>query len=528
MKIVIADELPASAAELLRAEGWEVDARSGRPVDELTRDLADADALVVRSATKVTAELIASSPSLRVIARAGSGVDNVDVTAATARGIVVMNAPGANSISVAELAFALILALARHVPAADATMKQGKWEKKRFKGEEVRGKTLGLAGLGRIGQEVARRAAAFGMRIIAHDPFIAEQVAANLDVKLVSLDELFAGADYLSMHMPSTPTTKGMVNATRLAGAKKGIRIINTARGDLIVEAALADAIESGHVGGAALDVFNVEPPTDPRLQQLPQVIATPHIAASTGEAQEQVGVETAAALRDFLRDGLIRNAVNAPSVSTEEYARLEPFLVLGERLGAFLAQMTDARIQAIGVRYYGVLAEGRNDLLTSAVLVGLFKPILSSGVSAVNVRAIATDRGMDVIESRSSRPRNFTRLMSVKLYTNEGELWAEGAVFDGTAPRLVLVDGIAVEAPLEGTMLVLRNNDQPGVIGDVGTILGRQGVNIATFALGREANRAIGVVNIDEVDETAALPEAALAEIRAVQAVVEVRIVRV
>ena len=436
-----------------------------------------------------------------------------------------MNAPGANSISVAELAVGLLVSMARHIPAADAAMKQGLWEKKKFLGEELREKTLGLAGLGRIGQEVARRAAAFGMRIIAHDPFIAEHVAESLNIELVSMDELFARADYLSLHMPSTPSTKGMINAERLAKSKKGIRIVNTARGDLINEAALADAIESGHVAGAALDVFLKEPTVDHRLQMLPQVIATPHVAASTREGQELVGMETAAALRDFLRDGMIRNAVNFPSVSAEDYSRLEPFLVLAERLGAFLAQMTDARIESVGVRYYGELAESKNDLVASAVLVGLFKPILSSAVSPVNARQIAADRGIEVVESRSSRQRNFTRLLSVKLTTSEGERWVEGAVFDKTAPRLVLVDGIAVEASLEGTLVVLQNSDQPGVIGEVGTVLGKAGVNIASFALGRNGDQAIGVVN---VDAPAGLSDSVVADIRKVHAVKTARIVRV
>jgi D-3-phosphoglycerate dehydrogenase / 2-oxoglutarate reductase len=525
LKIVVADDLPASALDLLRAEGWNVDARSGRAPDQLAADLQDADALVVRSATKVTAPLIAASPKLRVIARAGTGVDNVDVPAASARGIVVMNAPGANSISVAELAVGLILSMARHLPAADAAMKQGKWEKKKFLGEEIREKTLGLAGLGRIGQEVARRASAFGMRIIAHDPFISEQVAADLGVELVSLDDVFARADYVSLHMPSNEKTRKIVNAERLATAKKGIRIINTARGDLIDEKALADAIESGQVGGAALDVFDTEPTVDHRLQMLAQVVATPHIAASTREGQELVGVETAAALRDFLRDGIIRNAVNFPSVSPEEFSRLRPFIELGERLGAFLAQMNEARAHGLGVRYYGDLAEGRNDMIVNAVLVGLFRPILESGVTLVNARNVANDRGIEIVESRSSRPRNYTSLLSVKLLTGDRERWVEGAVFEKTSPRVVLVDGVAVEAPLEGTMIVISNNDQPGVIGDVGTILGRHGINIANFALGREAQRAIGVVN---VDETSPIPEAVLADIKKVKAIRDARIVRV
>jgi D-3-phosphoglycerate dehydrogenase len=520
VKIVVADDLPASALDLLRAEGWDVDARTGRAPDQLSADLADADAIVVRSATKVTAALIEAAPRLQVIARAGTGVDNVDVPAASARGIVVMNAPGANSISVAELAMGQILALARHLPAADAAMKQGKWEKKKFLGEEVRDKTLGLIGLGRIGQEVARRAA-------AHDPFISQQVAGDLGVELVSMDDVFERADYVSLHMPSTPQTRHLVNAERLRRARKGIRIVNTARGDLIDEGALADAIESGHVAGAALDVFGKEPTVDHRLQMLPQVIASPHIAASTREGQELVGVETAAALRDFLKDGVIRNAVNFPSVPAEEFKRLQPYVTLGERLGTFIAQMNDHRPQSVGVRYYGELASSRTEMIANAVLAGMFKTMLSTGVTLVNARTVASERGIEVIESRSTRPRDYTSLVSVKLEAAEGERRVEGAVFERSTPRLVMVDGVDVEAPLEGTMIVLCNTDQPGVIGDVGTILGRHGVNIANFALGRDGDRAVGVVIVDEPPDKP-VPEAVLDELRKVKAIREARIVRV
>ena len=525
VKILVADDLPASALDVLRTEGWEIDARTGRSPEQLAQDLKDADALVVRSATRVTSTLIDAAPKLRAIARAGTGVDNVDVTAATARGIVVMNAPGANSVSVAELAMALVLALARHVPAADAAMKQEKWEKKKFLGEEVRDKTLGLVGLGRIGQEVARRASAFGMKIIAHDPFISEQTASHFDVELVALDELFSRADYVTLHMPSTPQTRRLINAERLAGAKKGIRIVNTARGDLIDEAALADAIESGQVAGAALDVFEKEPTVDHRLQLLPQVIATPHIAASTREGQELVGAETATALRDFLRDGVIRNAVNFPSLSIEEFKRLQPFVVLAERLGAFIAQMNDGRVREVSLRYYGELTKSRNNVIANAVLAGLLKPILSTSVTLVNARTIATERGIEVTESQSTRSRNYTSLISLKLRTSQGEIWVEGAVFEKTGPRLVLLDGIGVEAPLEGTMIVMRNADKPGVIGSVGTILGKHGVNIANFALGREGDRAIGVVIVDEHEP---IPELVLKELRQVKEVREARLVRV
>jgi D-3-phosphoglycerate dehydrogenase len=312
--IVVADDLPASALELLRAEGWALDAQSGRPAEQLKADLANADALVVRSATKVTPDIIAAAPKLRAIARAGTGVDNVDVETATARGVVVMNSPGANSISVAELAMAQILALARKLPAADASMKQGVWDKKSFMGEEIRGKVLGLAGLGRIGLAVARRARAFEMTVIAHDPFISPEIAEELGIAMVSLDNLCARADYLSLHLPLTMETRHIFGADRLARCKKGVRIVNTARGDLIDESALVAAIERGHIGGAAVDVFESEPTKDHTLQKLPQVVASPHIAASTREGQELVGIDTITTLRDFLKHGTIRHSVNFPS----------------------------------------------------------------------------------------------------------------------------------------------------------------------------------------------------------------------
>ena len=535
MKIVIADGLPASALHSLTQPDWIVDNRQGRSPAELANDLRDADALVVRSATKVTREIIEGAKKLRVIARAGTGVDNVDVTAATTRGIVVMNAPGANSLSVAELAMGLVLSLARNIPAADASMKASKWEKSKFAGAEIRSKTLGLVGLGRIGQEVAARAHAFEMNVIAHDPFISADLAATLGVELVTLDGLCGRADYISLHLPALPSTKHIFNAERLAKCKKGVRIVNTARGELIDEAALADAIETGHVAGAGLDVFESEPPKDWRLATLPQVVATPHIAASTREAQEQVGTETAAALRDFLKEGIIRNAVNFPSVSQEQYKRLRPYLTLAKYLGIVAAQMGEARISAVGVRYYGELAEEDNQLLGSAVLEGMFSAILSSGgVTPVNARTIASERGIELIESRSTRSRNYTSLISVKLHTGDpatagkendakGDRWVEGTVFANGSLRLVLVDGVGVEAPLDGTLLIIRNNDQPGVIGDVGTLLGRHRVNIASFALGRDAeciDCAIGVVNVDEhpgQQSAGTVTDDVLAEIRAI-----------
>jgi D-3-phosphoglycerate dehydrogenase len=529
MKIVVADDLPISALELLRAEiGWTIDARSGRRAADLADDLADADALLVRSATKVDRALLAAAPRLRVVARAGTGVDNVDVVAASARGILVVNAPGANSISVAEHACALMLSLARSVPAADRAMKEGRWEKRRFVGNELRGKTLGIVGLGRIGQEVAHRARAFGMRIVAHDPFISTEIADGLGARLLSLDELCRDADYLTLHLPSTAETRHVLNDERFARCKPGLRVINTARGELIDEQALRRAIDAGIVAGAALDVFEIEPPTDWSLARLPQVIGTPHIGGSTEEAQELVGLETAATVRDFLRDGTVRNAVNFPSMPEDELQRLQPWIRLADYLGAIAAQMGQTRIETIGVRYYGALAESRGvDILAASATAGVLRPILSSGVSIVNARSAARDRAIDVVLSRSSRQRDFISLLSVKLKTSAGERWVEGTVFEPSSLRLVSVRGVSVEAPLAGTMLVLSNDDLPGVIGEVGTILGRHGVNIASFALGRGETGAIGVVNVDEDPSATQELDAAAEEIRRVPAIREACVIR-
>ena len=455
--------------------------------------------LIVRSATQVDAKLIAAAPRLRVIARAGTGVDNVDVTAATDRGIVVMNAPGANSISVAEHAWALMLALSRSIGAADAAMKRGVWDKKRLTGAEMRGKTLGVVGLGRIGQEVTNRARAFGMDVVAHDPFISEQVAATMGAELVTLDELCARSDYITLHIPATPETRNLFDAARLAACKPGLRIINTARGELIDEAALADAIKRGHVAGAGLDVFAVEPPPDQSLTGLPQVIATPHIAASTVEAQELVGIETAMAVRDYLRDGAIRNAVNFPALPAEDQIRLRPYMTLADRLGALLVQIC---VRA-GPTASASATTAPRSTPARTCWPARWSPACSGrsspgAVTVINARAVAAQRGIEIIESRSSRPRDFANLLSVKIHTSDGERWVEGTVFEPGSARLTAVDGVEIEVPLEGTLILIKNDDQPGVIGEVGTILGKSGVNIANFALGRGKGGAVGAVNID------------------------------
>jgi D-3-phosphoglycerate dehydrogenase len=523
MHIVIADSLPSSVTDTFRALGWTVDPRAGRSNDDLARDLAEADALIVRSATQVTASLLSAAPRLRVVARAGTGVDNVDVPAASDRGIVVMNAAGANSVSVAEHTLALLLALARGIPAADASMKRGVWDKKKLTGIELRGKLLGIVGFGRIGREVANRAHSFGMEVIAYDPFIAARAADAAGVPLVNLDELIERADFLTLHVPALDETRHMLNAKTLARCKKGVRIVNTARGELIDESALADAIESGHVGGAALDVFETEPPTDKRLTTLPQVIATPHIAASTTEAQELVGVEIAQSVRDYLGEGLIRNAVNFPAMAPDEFPRVRPYLRLGEMLGALVAQWLHARPESIGIRYYGPLTTQHETIIGSAVLSGALSTFMDSGVTPVNARALASQRGLEIIESRSSRPRDFVNVISIKLRGGGRERWVEGTVFEPASPRLSALDGVPVEAPLGGTLIVMSNEDRPGVIGDVGTTLGRHGVNIGSFALGRNERGAVGVISVDPTPQL----ETAVTELRNLSAIREAFVVR-
>lgn len=527
MRIVVSDDLPASAVDLLRAvDGWHVDARAGRSRAELLRDVAGADALLVRSATTVDRELLEAAPHLRVVARAGAGVDNVDLATASARGVMVTNAPGVNSVSVAEHAFALMLALVRRVPQADAAMKQARWEKKNLLGAELRDKTLGIIGLGRIGQEVAHRARVFGMTVIAHDPFLPPHVAADMGITLCDLDGLCAEADVMTLHLPVTPQTRGIFNAARFAHCKPTAYLVNTARGELIEAAALVAALDQGQLAGAGIDVFEREPPEDWALARHPKVVATPHIAASTLEAQELVGLDVARGVRDYLLHGVVRNAVNFPSVPAEEFSRLQPYMILAERLGLVAAQLADGPVSAVSIRYYGALADGPSELTTGSVLVGLFRHVLSSGVTLINARTIAGERGLDVTETRSARPRTYASLISVKVHTPAGERWVEGTVFAGDNPRLTSIDGVDVEASLDGTLLVIRNEDQPGVIGEVGTRLGRHGVNIATFALGRGPGGAVGVVKVDEGDG-ASISDAVRRDIEAAPHVQSVTVAR-
>ncbi len=535
MKIVVADPISERGLELLRNTGWQVAIPSAAA---LSSELAGAEGLVVRSATRVTAALLELAPQLRVVGRAGVGVDNIDLDAATRRGVLVMNTPGGNAVSVAEHTFALLLALARSVPQLHASTHAGRWEKSGAAGTELRGKTLGLVGLGRVGSEVARRARAFEMRVVAVDPYLSENVMEELGVERVSLDDLLARSDFVSLHTSLSPATEKIINRETLAKMKRGARLINAARGELVDEAALAEALRSGHLAGAALDVFAVEPPRNSPIMGLPNVIATPHIAGSTEEAQEEVGYRIAQQVRDFLAEGVIRNAVNLPALSAEQYRRLGPYLELAERLGSFVAQVAAGRaspLTRIRIRYAGEPAELGTHLLRNAVLAGVLNTVLDEKANLVNAAAIAAARGLAVEEHTRRREHGFPDTLEVALAPGvpgeRAEMAAQGfaveaTVLHGTSPRVLSIDGIELEAPLEGTLLLLRNRDVPGVIGQIGTVLGSRGVNIATFALGRR-EAALGAEAIALVRLDGDVPDSVVQPILGIAAITEARLVR-
>src|SRR5580693_3533876 len=525
VKVVLAEKVSPATLAVFQAEpGWDV--LTHDQVKNLPEALADADALVVRSAVQVDDALMAAAPKLRVIGRAGVGVDNIDADAATRRGIVVMNTPGANAVAVAELTIGLMLALGRMLPKANSTMHAGKWEKKSLQGTELRGKKFGILGLGRIGLEVARRARNFGMELIGHDPFVSAAVARENAIKLVTVEELFRESDYLTLHVGLTPQTTGIINEKTLATMKKGVRIINCARGELIVEEALAEALKSGHVGGAGLDVFHQEPLKNSPFFGLENVILTPHIAGSTAEAQEAVGVQIALQVREYLKLGVVQNAVNLPSLSHEEYVKLAPFIDLAGRLGAFLGQAGKSGIESIALIYGGALAEVKTELVRNAAIAGLLQG--SENVNRINAAAVTAERGIRVHEEKEESHRGgAATVLTVVLHTAQGESRASATVIHGEQPRLLAFDGIDVEAPLEGTLVVCRNLDVPGVIGRIGTILGQQGVNIANFALGRERAgqkpvKALAVVQVDEP-----VSEKALEALKVIDALLEARLVK-
>jgi D-3-phosphoglycerate dehydrogenase / 2-oxoglutarate reductase len=526
MKIVVAEKVAANAVQILKDEpGWTV--ITADQIDgNLAGTLPDADALIVRSAVNVNGDVLRNAGKLRVIGRAGVGVDNIDLDAATKAGIAVMNTPGANAVAVAEHTLALMLALARHIVRADSTTRAGKWEKKSLQGTELRGKTLGIIGLGRIGMEVARRAKAFEMKLVAHDPFVAASVARELEIELADLDRVYAAADYLTLHVGLTPQTTGMINEQALKKMKKGVRIINCARGELVDEAAVAAALASKQVGGVALDVFTQEPPKNSPLLALENVIATPHIAGSTNEAQDAVGVQIASQVREYLKRGVIQNAVNMPSIDDQQYAQMRPYIALAEKLGAFLANVVSraGSIEEIAIRYSGRLTEWKTELIRNAAIQGVLNQRIAERANVVNAAAIAQERGIQVHESKKDGvATGIADAVCVRLKTSADERLVRGAVLRGSSLRLIEVDGINIEVPLEGHLIYLRNRDVPGVVGKVGTILGQHNVNIGNFALGRSSNesgaQAIAVVQVDS-----SAPEAVLNELRELKEIEEVQ----
>jgi D-3-phosphoglycerate dehydrogenase len=499
-KILVLEGITDRGLEILRAEGWTVDVQKALSPAELAERIPPYEALLIRSGSQVTREVLEAATSLKVIGRPGVGVDNVDLAAATRRGVIVMNSPGGNLISTAELAMALLLALARNIPQADASMKAGKWDRKSFTGVELSGKRIGVVGLGRIGREVAARCRALGMEVAAHDPFVSPAVAEQAHVKLRGLDELLQSSDFLTLHTTLTRETHHLLGKKELALAKPGIRIVNAARGELIDEEALLSALESGRVGGAALDVHGQEPPQDWRLAQHPRVVATPHIGASTREAQERVGTDIAIQVRDFLKGGVIQQAVNFFSLSGDLYDQVRPAMELAERLGLFLGQVCRGSLERIELGLYGDLREFDAKPILSAAVNGVLRPTLAEGVTLVNALAIAKDRGVEILESTSSASVAFANLIALRLKTSEEDLSVAGTVFGRNHLRLVDVDGVEVDTIPQGNILLVKNEDTPGVVGEVGTLLGQRKINIARMGLGRKpgSGRAVMLIEVD------------------------------
>ena len=509
MRILLAEPMAASGLSLLREQpGWEVIASTPK---EYAQYLADADALVVRSGVIVDAKVLAQAPKLRLIGRAGVGVDNVDLAAATSAGVLVMNTPGGNAVSVAEHTIALMLSMARSIPAANASTKAGKWEKKKFMGKELRGKTLGIVGLGSVGREVVKRAAAFEMRIVANDPYVNSQTAKSVGVELVDLPTLYAESDYITLHTALTPESHRMLSRDAFAKMKPGARILNCARGELIEEAALQEALASGKIAGAALDVFEHEPPAaDDPLLKIDSLVATPHIGGSTEEAQETVGVRLAQQIVEYLQNGVALNAVNLPAMTPEQYKALGPYSRLAERLGNFASYIAKGNPQTVRFVYFGKLADSNTHLVRNSGLAGIMQRSLARKANSVNAMQIAADRGLTVAERHDHRAAH-TDTVRLELETDAGPTMVEGAVLLDQ-PRLVQVEGIQCEAPLEGNLTFLQNEDVPGVIGYIGDVLGKNSINIATFSLGRKkaGAEAVAVVQTDQP-----VPDAVLAELK-------------
>ena len=513
MKILVCDNVSPRGVAVFQAHSeFEVVVLDKMSEDEFITHVGDAAAIVVRSQTKITSRVLEAAPKLKVVGRAGVGVDNVDVEAATARGVIVMNTPSGNTISTAELTFSMMLALSRNIPQANASMKKGEWKRKDFAGVEVYGKTLGIIGLGRIGSEVAKRALTFGMRVMAYDPYLNPERAKALQVELSELDGIYAEADYITVHLPKTDETSGMVNAAAFAKMKNGVRMLNCARGGIINETDLAEAIKSGKVAGAALDVYETEPPAeDFPLRELPQVIMTPHLGASTEEAQENVGIEVAEAISDLLLKGEVRNAVNLPNLDAKTYELVKRYLGLAEKLGRLIGQLAPKRIDRLVITYGGAAKEVPGDPISRCVLKGFLEPSAGKDVNQVNVRNLANARGLVIEEIKSNEDTDFTEWVHVAATAGDVRVSAGGTVFGAKhEPRIVRVNGQSVEIVPEGVILLLNNTDRPGMVGHLGTLMGKHNVNIASMSLSRETQggKALTVLNLDTVPSDEALKE--------------------
>ncbi|WP_114394514.1 phosphoglycerate dehydrogenase [Oleisolibacter albus] len=519
-KVLISDSLSPRAVEIFKERGVEVDVKTGLKPDELKAIIGEYDGLAIRSATKVTKDILAAATNLKVVGRAGIGVDNVDIPAATARGVVVMNTPFGNSITTAEHAIAMMFALAREIPAANTSTHAGKWEKNRFMGVELYGKVLGIIGCGNIGSIVADRAIGLKMKVVAFDPFLSPERATEIGVEKVELDELLRRADFITLHTPLTEATRNILDAKALSKTKKGVRIINCARGGLIVEEALKAALDADHVAGAALDVFAEEPAKAHPLFGNEKVIATPHLGASTTEAQENVALQVAEQLSDYLMQGAVVNALNMPSVSAEDAPKLKPYMKLAEQLGGFAGQITESGIKAVTIEYEGQVADLNTRPLTAIVLKGLLGPLMES-VNMVNAPVIAKERDIKVSETKRESAGDYQTLVRVIVTTETRTRAVAGTLFGGDKPRLVEIEEVPIEAEVTPHMLFIRNEDKPGFIGKLGSALGDAGVNIATFHLGRTAPgaNAIALVSVDQQ-----MGDALLETIRALPSVVRAK----
>ena len=524
-KILICDDIAVEGMSIFQKEkNLNVVVKTKLPVDALKKEIADADACVVRSGTQLTKEIIEVSQKLKVIGRAGVGLDNVDVEAASKKGIVVINTPGGNTISAAEHTFCLLMALARNIPQADTSVKKGEWERKKFTGVQLLEKTLGVVGLGRIGTEVARRAQSFGMKVLAYDPFLRAEKALQIGVELMSMDELLSRADFLTLHMPLSADNKYIIGEDELKKVKKGVRIINCARGGLIDETALAKAIQAGHVAGAALDVFESEPPKNGALLGLPQVIATPHLGASTEEAQIAVSVDVAQSIVDFLLGRGIKNAVNVPVMDPEVYEQLRPYIQLAEKLGSLETQLIEGQILQVDIQYHGQVAEYDTTPITLAVIKGLLTPILAESVNYVNASVLAKERGIKITESKSSTASHYSNLIQVDLKTDKKKSSVSGTMFTREDTRIVRIDDFDVEAVPEGYILLIMNNDVPGIVGQIGTLLGSNKINIAGMTLGRDkpGGQATTLLRIDS-----AISDLVMQEIRKAKNILGAKLIK-